>query len=308
MKQAIVTGANGFIGSEVVKELINNNISVIALHRPNSFDKIPKSDLVQLVELDINNILKLKDIIKEHKPDVFYHFAWEGVTEPGRSNAEVQLRNIQNTVNCVKVAKELGCKRFICSGSIMERETIASTYAQESRPGMGYIYGAGKFAAHSISKSIAANIGIEHVWGVVTNTYGVGELSSRFINTTLRKIIKNEPLKFTAATQNYDFIYITDVAKAFYLIGEKGLPFCEYIIGSGDAKPLRKFIEELQEELCPNEDLYFGDIPFTGENIPLSSFDTSELIKDTGFIPNISFSEGVRKTMDWLKSIDDNKL
>ena len=42
--------------------------------------------------------------------------------------------------------------------------------------------------------------------------------------------------------QNYDFVYIDDVARAFRLIGEKGKPFHEYVIGSGNAKPLKNFL------------------------------------------------------------------
>lgn len=80
---------------------------------------------------------------------------------------------------------------------------------------------------------------------MITNAYGVGEFSPRFVNTTLRKIIDGEPLRFTAATQNYDFVYVSDVAKAFYLVAKNGKPFREYMIGSGDAKPLKQFILEM---------------------------------------------------------------
>ena len=142
---------------------------------------------------------------------------------------------------------------------------------------------------------------------MITNTYGVGEVSPRFVNTTLRKIINSEPLRFTAATQNYDFVYVTDVAKAFYLIAKKGKPFCEYIIGSSSARPLKEFILEMQEELAPDNIPIFGDIPFTGTNMPLSVFDTSNTEEDCGFKAQISFAEGTRRTMEWLKTINSKE-
>lgn len=120
------------------------------------------------------------------------------------------MRNALNTVECMKAAKELGCSRFVCAGSIMEYEVEAVIHTQGSRPGMGYIYGMGKHIAHCMCKSVAANIGIDLLWSMITNAYGVGELSPRFVNTTLRKIINGEPLQFTAATQNYDFVYVRD--------------------------------------------------------------------------------------------------
>ena len=108
---------------------------------------------------------------------------------------------------------------------------------------------------------------------------------------------------FTAATQNYDFVYVSDVAKAFYLVAEKGKPFCEYMIGSGNARPLKEFILEMVAACGPESKPLFGDVPFTGTNMPLNVFDISDLKNDTGFAPSVSFAEGCRRTMNWLKEI-----
>lgn len=191
----------------------------------------------------------------------------------------------------------------LCAGSIMEYEVEATIHAQGSKPGMGYIYGMGKHIAHCMCKAVAVNSGIELVWSMITNTYGVGEFSPRFVNSTLRKIINGEPLQFTAATQNYDFVYVTDVAKAFYLVADKGKPYCEYMIGSGDAKPLKEFILEMVGACGPESTPLFGDVPFTGTNMPLDTFSIEKIKNDCGFIPEVSFAEGTKFTMDWLKTI-----
>lgn len=214
-----------------------------------------------------------------------------------------QMNNALMTVECMKKAKELGCGRFVCAGSIMEYEVEAAIHAQGSRPGMAYIYGMGKHIAHCMCKSVAADIGIDLLWPMITNAYGVGELSPRFVNTTIRKIIAGEPLQFTAATQNYDFVYVTDVANAFYLIAKSGKPFCEYLIGSGTARPLREFIIEMQQALAPDAKPLFGDVPFTGTNMPLSVFSIDDLRNDTGYSTQVSFAEGTKMTMDWLKTV-----
>ena len=123
------------------------------------------------------------------------------------------------------------------------------------------------------------------------------------MNTTLRKIINGEPLQFTAATQNYDFVYVSDVAKAFYLVAEKGVPFCEYMIGSGNARPLKEFILEMVNACAPDAKLLFGDVPFTGTNMPLSTFAIGAIKKDCGFVPDVPFAQGAKMTMDWLITI-----
>jgi len=169
---------------------------------------------------------------------------------------------------------------------------------------MGYIYGMGKHIAHCMCKSVAANIGIDLLWPMITNAYGVGEFSPRFVNTTLRKIINGEPLQFTAATQNYDFVYVSDVAKAFYQVAEKGKPFCEYMIGSGNARPLKEFILEMVAACGPEAKPLFGDVPFTGTNMPLSTFSIDAIKNDCGFKIDVPFGEGTKMTMDWLKTIE----
>ena len=185
----------------------------------------------------------------------------------------------------------------------MEHETIAAAYTQGSRPGLGYIYGSGKLAAHAMCMSVAASIGIELVWPEITNAYGIGERSPRLVNTSIQKCIRGETPQFTAGTQNYDFVYIDDVARAFRLIGENGKPFHEYLIGSSSARPLRQFLEEMQQAIAPDMAFAFGDVPFTGVDLPLSRFDCTETERDTGFRAQVSFSEGCRRTFDWWKEI-----
>ena len=299
MKTAIVTGANGFVGGSLVKKLISQNIRVVALARENK--NLPVSDLLTFIPMELSNISSLKSVLNAGGYDLFFHLAWAGTSGSARSDTALQLQNAQWAVDCLRFAKDIGCKRFIGAGSIMEHETIAAAYEDENRPGLGYIYGSGKLVAHTMCKSVAANIGIDIIWAQITNTYGAGECSPRFINTTLRKILTNEPLEFTTATQNYDFVYIDDVADAFWKIGEKGKPFCEYIIGSGNARPLREFIVELRDTVSPEQELFFGNVPFTGINLPLDKFDCSKTERDTGFKAQIRFTDGVRKTMDWIK-------
>jgi nucleoside-diphosphate-sugar epimerase len=206
----------------------------------------------------------------------------------------------------LRFAHHIGCVRYVGAGSIMEDETIAANFAQENRPGEAYIYSDGKLAAHLMGKSVAAKLGIDFVWTKITNAYGPNEISPRFINTTLRKILTHEDLQFTSATQNYDFVYIDDVAEAFYRIGENGKPFGEYMIGSSDAKPLRSFIEEIVNTLAPDRKPLFGDIPFTGINLPLETFDTKITEAVTGFKAGTPFPTGIKNTMDWLKQRQGN--
>lgn len=307
MKKVIVTGANGFVGSALVKELVKNDVEVLAMDMPGCNGNLPVCDKVKFLPLALDNISSLKALIDDRDFECFYHFAWAGSAGAARADTKLQLQNAQWTIDCLRAAKEVGCKKFVAAGSIMEHETMAAAFASGNKPGLGYIYGSGKLVAHTMAMSVAADIGIDLVWAEITNAYGVGELSPRMVNTTIRKVIKGEEPQFTAGTQNYDFVYIDDVAKAFYLIGKNGKPFNEYLIGSSNAKPLKEFLLEMKAAIAPDLNFIFGDIPFTGINLPLEKYDCSKTEKDTGFKAQISFGEGCRRTMEWLKQVEVNK-
>lgn len=303
MKNVIITGADGFVGSYTVKHFLEKGYKVLALDMSEAPRRLTIEENLEYMQCDIRNTNAMLEKIPHGVFDTFIHFAWAGSAGEARFNYNLQMQNALNTVGCLKAAKELGCTRFLCAGSIMEYEVEAAIHTQGSHPGMGYIYGMGKHIAHCMCKSVAANIGIDLLWPMITNAYGVGELSPRFVNTTLRKIINREPLRFTAATQNYDFVYVSDVAQAFYKVALKGKPFCEYMIGSGDAKPLKEFILEMVGSCGPDCTPLFGDVPFTGTNMPLSTFAINDIKADCGFEPEVSFGRGTKLTMDWLKSI-----
>lgn len=300
MKIAVVTGANGFVGSAVVKELLSNNYKVYAVVRNNHSDRLSDIDNVEIVNCELSDIDRLPGQITE-KCDVFYHFAWSGSAGKDRANTRLQLDNVQWSVESIRAAKKLGCSRFVFAGSIVEKECLAAAYTGGNRPGLGYIYGGGKVAAHILCSSVAAAEGIDLLWGEITNAYGVGEVSPRLVNSTIRKCIAGVSPEFTAGTQNYDFVYIDDVARAFRLIGENGKPFTSYVIGSSAAKPLKEFLIEMKDAIAPELPFKFGDVPFTGIDLPLSDFDCRKTEEDTGFKAGISFAEGCRRTFEWWK-------
>lgn len=302
MNYVIVSGANGFIGSAVIKYLIKQNIHVVALYK-DAYDNIPVSASVTPIKFSLNNIAALETAIPKAEYDIFYHFAWAGTSGEARTDTQLQLQNAQWTVDSVNLAYKLRCKRFVGAGSIMEHETVAAAYAQGNRPGLGYIYGGGKLIAHIMSKSIAVKLGIEFVWTEITNAYGIGEISPRLVNSTIRKCINGEAPQFTAGTQQYDFVYIDDVARAFYLIGKNGKSFHEYVIGSSNAKSLKSFLLEMKEAIAPDLTFTFGDVPFTGIDLPLSAFDCTHTENDTTFKAEISFAEGTKRTREWLETV-----
>ena len=306
--KAIVTGANGFVGSHVVKRLLDENIEVLAISRSYKNPKLKENPGLKMLELDVKDIEKLCDMVTPNEYDLFYHFAWTGSAGNLRCDECVQTENALQTVRALRTAAKIGCKKFIVAGSIMEFEVNVAVYTDNTAPGLPYIYGAGKTLAHEICKPVANACGIDLIWAYITNAYGVGENSPRFINTTLRKIINHEKLEFTSGVQNYDFVYIDDVAEAFLRLGLSGKANKGYMIGSGNARALKEFILEMCKENNAGNPPIFGNVPFTGVNLPLSVYSTKTLEDDCGFRAKVSFAEGTKKTLEFLKEEQNAKV
>lgn len=300
MKHAVITGANGFIGSALCKELTSHGIYVTAVVRNLKSDvsRLARLSGLQIEYCDMQDIGSLPGRI-DGKPDVFYHFAWEGCSGVLRGSTDVQIQNIKNTCEAVKAAAVLECKKFIYAASIMEYET---DYASQSGrcPQINTVYCMAKRAAGYMAHAAAGQYGISYIEGLITNIYGPGETSPRLINSSIRKLLDKKPTVFTSGNQMYDFIYISDAARYFHAIGEKGMKDSTYYIGSGVPKPLKEFLCEMGETVSPGTELGIGKISFDGNGTDYQRFDMEKTERDLGVYARIPFKEGIQKTAEWI--------
>lgn len=304
MKKAIVTGANGFVGTAVCKELADQGIEVIAIvrHPDEIISSISEIQGIRIVYSDLSDFRRLSELITDRDVDVLYHFAWVGSAGPLRGDVDVQMKNVQYTCDTVKACADMGCKRFVFASSIMEYE-IEATMATDTTPGINTLYCSAKVAADYMARTIAGSLNVEYIRAVISNIYGPGELSPRLVNTSIRKMLKGEHCAFSAGEQLYDFIYITDAAKTFVSIGNAGEPNRTYYIGSQKPKPLKEFLCELRDCVNPEIEIGLGEIPFNGVSLTYKEFDINAVKNDTGFVPVVSFTEGVKNTVKWIKEV-----
>lgn len=295
--KAVVTGATGFLGTHLVEELVSQDYEVIAVGRDVS--KMPAEwqtdNRIECLEYSV-------EALSEKNADVFFHFAWNGTAGDARADESIQLDNVKLACEAVKVAKAMGCKRFVHAGSLMSYEVVNSFSSESFIPGKNRIYSIGKLTAEYMSKTIAIAEQIEYVNVIISNVYGVGERSARFINSTVKKMLSNETIPLTAGTQQYDFIYVTDAVKAIILVAEKGQNLGNYYIGNSKQIPLREFVERMYKVLDSTSELRFGVVPMEAIVLDYNELDTGRLERELGFKPQVSFEEGIKKLGDWLKA------
>jgi len=287
------------IGVAVLQECFAHGNEILAIVRPNSrnMNRIPKSPLITLCECEIENLEELDVTAYGYDWDVFYHFAWNSLAPAGRDNVDLQMRNIQCTLSSVKLAKRLGCHKFIGAGSQAEYGTYRMGRIGPDTPTNPIdAYGIAKFASGKLAMVMAQQTGIDFFWVRVFSVFGPYDRITSLVNSTIEKMLQNERPQFTRATQIWDYLYSGDAGQAFYLIGEKGKGIRTYCLGSGQSRPLIEYIRIIRDIINPDLELGIGELPYVGAPINIDP-DISSLSSDVGFLPGTTFEEGIRQIL-----------
>ncbi|MGC6173819.1 NAD-dependent epimerase/dehydratase family protein [Lacrimispora sp. 38-1] len=303
MNHVIMTGATGFIGSWFVEELLNNDVKVTALVRDKSrvLKSIAANKNCKLIECDYDK-LDEAEVDTSVQYDAFYHLGWGGVSPKSKNDVELQLSNIHASIKAMLFSSKLQCNKFIASGTVAEYvfcEDIMDVYEKQTPNDM---YGAAKVSTHYFLEVLSRQLNQPFIWTVVPSTFGERRTDNNIISYTIRTLLNGEKPIYGDLNQMWDFLYVSEVARALRFIGESGIPGKTYGIGSGIYKPLKEYIFKIREVINSQAELGIGELPSMTKQTFSSCVNIYELIKDTGFTPNISFDDGIRKTVEWFKS------
>lgn len=289
MKKAIVSGAAGFAGANLVEHLIEHGYFVYALVREGSAhnDRFNKysDDVIRLVDCDMNSYDLLPARIRE-ECDIFFHLAWAG----GRNEFEEQNTNIKASLMALSSASRLGCKRFVATGSQAEYGVKKELITEDMMADPFSAYGAAKISACYLTRFRAEQIGIEWVWGRIFSLYGKYEPKGRLLPDIIDKLKAKEIPHISSATQNWDYLDAGDAAEAIIALGEKGRNGEIYNIANGDYHPLKYFMEMLRAQYAPDILIDYGEPP-----IPYVSLMPSvqKIRNDTGWKAEVDFMDSV---------------
>jgi nucleoside-diphosphate-sugar epimerase len=302
MNRVILTGGTGFIGSWLVEELVSHDIEVTVLVRSlERAEKIFSSNdgKVKLIEYYSDGYNNLKTNGNEF--DAFYHLAWAGVASDMKNESKLQMENIELSMEMLEFASSIGVKRFIATGTVAEYAFSENIMDINGRQTPNDMYGAAKTATHYMLETRARILKVPFNWAVVPSTFGEGRKDNNIITYTINSLLKGEKPSYGYLLQMWDFLHVKEVARALYLIGEKGLPGKTYGIGSGVFKPLKDYIEKIRDIIDPSLPLGIGDIPSLSDKAFSSCVSIYDITKDTGFVPEISFEEGIKRTIPYYR-------
>lgn len=303
MKSMVITGATSSLGVALIDECIRNQVAVLALVRPlsSNLDRIPRSDGVEIAECDLSDLARFQ--VPDKSYDAFVHLAWESSADASSRNLiRPQLSNVSYALDAVDLAERLGCKVFVGAGSQAEYGRTDQVLTEETPVHPETAYGAAKLCACEMTRMACREKGIRHVWPRILSSYGPKYLSHTVINYTINELLKGNKPSLTAGEQVWDFIYSDDVARALYLLAEKGNDGEVYVVGSGHSKLLKDYLCTIRDIIDPSLELGLGEKPYGEQAVMHLACDIAKIRNEVGFKPTVPFEEGIKRTIAWNKA------
>lgn len=290
--QIVMTGATGFLGRALCKELAENGHEVTVLVRPESAEKAKTLTADTVIELPLEESEKLTG-----EYDVFFHLAWNGSGGEARNDYGIQMKNLLYMEKALKAAKRCGCQKYIGAGSQAEYGVVREKAKEdETVPKPFMMYGAAKLACLHMGRVLAEQLGITFVWPRIYSVYGPRENDPTLLGYVARTLREGKVPELSTCENMWDFMYITDFTRAMRILAEQPEAEGIYHVASGESRKLREFVEVERDVIRPGAELRFGARK-TDEKRTFWMEPEVERLKELGFECEVGFEQGIRKIL-----------
>jgi nucleoside-diphosphate-sugar epimerase len=301
--KVLITGAGGFIGSQVARRVLREGHSVIAVLRPGESSERLSDCLgsLSLLHCDLSDGNAVRRLAAETRPEKALHLAW--YVEPGKYwHARENLDCVSISLSLAQALAESGCSRFVGAGSCAEYDWDYGRLTEDVTPlRPRSLYGVCKNATRELLEAFCAKAGMSFAWTRFFLLYGPMEAEERLIPYVVRTLLKEGVVKCTRGEQMRDFLYVEDTASAMWAVAKSDLRGAVNV-GSGQAIKVRTLVETVARLLERETRLAFGALPADPQDPPLVVADVHRLASAVGWKPSLSLEEGLAKTCNWWKS------
>lgn len=302
----LITGATGFIGSNIAKKMVLLNHEVLGVNFSGEHPLIH----------GVKNVGNLTTLINDPQEqqlrniDVLIH---QAANNDPQSNdlLDMQINNVENTAKLFTLLYTLGCRKFIYATSTAVYGAQPTPYSESKTPvdpltPYAYSKMAMEQFVHAFAKfySDVSCLGMRYC-----NVYGPGEKFKTTRASMIFQIIKtmmlgNEPAIFEYGNQSRDWVYIDDVVDAHVLALTAEYKSEIINIGSGKSTSFNKLIEEINEVLETTLKPNYIKNPFQHTYQERTLCDISHAKKVINWVPNFDTKAGIKKYIDFLKNAE----
>jgi len=329
VKNILITGGAGFIGSHVVREFVKRGINIInvdaltyAGNLENLTDIEKKSNYI-FEKVNICNIYKLRKIFEKYNPDAVIHLAAESHVDRSITDANPFINtNILGTFNLLNLCREFWNIDNKNSNTIKKRKNlfyhISTDEVYGSLGKTGFFtektpydpkspYSASKAASDHLVRAFGNTYSLPFIISNCSNNYGPNQFPEKLIPLCINNILNEKHIPiYGNGEQTRDWIFVIDHAKAIYKIFNNGEIGETYNIGCFNEWKNIDLVMELIKQMdskLGNPNRYSEKFIKYVEDRPghdlRYAVDATKLYKNIDWKPTVTFEEGLSKTIDW---------
>ena len=322
-KNVLITGINGFVASNLAKNLVGKGANVVGMLKDistfNALEELGIEDKVNVTFGDITDAHAVRRTVNKYEVDACFHLAAMSTVRICSRDPIVAFRtNVEGTWNVLEACR---------NAKTVKAVVVASTDKCYGNPerlpykegdvlnGLA-TYDATKACTDIVARSYAYNYNMPISVTRCCNIYGPGDLNlSRIIPNTIRRVVSGSPamLWSDSAAMIREFIYIDDVVDAYMKLAEhidltKGRSFN---VGTLEHIKVEDFVKKIYKCLGKEPDIEIRDREAEFKEIPEQYLDSTLVKETTGWEPKYDLDSGLQKTVDWyanfFKNLEENK-
>ena len=293
-KKVLITGATGFIGRNVVNQLIEKGYEVHSLVYP---PFAPEQKGLFQYEMNLMDNNAVDEFLKEHKFENLIHLAW--YVGKGCHVHNFNMDWTISTLNLIKSFVENGGKCFVGAGTISEYEYKYGYLLEDTTPtDPQTLYGNSKNAIFNITKVYCKQNDCKFKWPRIFNLYGPAEKPARLMPSVINSCLKGEDVKVSDCLKFQDYLHVEDTARGIVAVFESEIEGAVNIC-SGKPVQLREIVNKIAEYTDFKGQILWGAIPAAfGDDLVVGN---NEKLKSTGWEPKYNLEDGLKQTINWWK-------